>query len=82
MSTLPNATIVAQIVTTLLPGRKARQMWVKPNAADMAWTLERIRAGRLRVVIEQSYPLDRVKEALAASEGGRTRGKIVIEVMP
>jgi NADPH:quinone reductase-like Zn-dependent oxidoreductase len=78
VSTLPNATIVAQIVTTLLPGRKARQMWVKPSAPDIAWMLDRIRAGRLRVVVEQSYPLDRVTDALAASEGGRTRGKIVV----
>jgi NADPH:quinone reductase-like Zn-dependent oxidoreductase len=78
VSTLPNATIVAQIVTTFLPGRKARQMWVKPNEADIAWMQDRITEGRLRVVIERSYPLDRVKDALAASEAGRTRGKIVV----
>jgi NADPH:quinone reductase-like Zn-dependent oxidoreductase len=81
VSTLPNATIVAQIVTTILPGRKARQMWVKPNGADMAWIMDRVRDGKVKVVIEQPYPLDRVKDALAASESGRTRGKIVIEVM-
>ena len=78
VSTLPNATIVAQIITTLLPGRKARQMWVKPNTGDMTWMMDRIKEGKVKVVIGQSYPLDRVKEALAASEGGRTRGKIVV----
>lgn len=80
VSTLPNATIIAQVLTTFLPGRKARTMWVKPNAADMAWMMEQIKTGKVKVVIEQSYPLARVKDALAASEGGRTRGKIVVEM--
>jgi NADPH:quinone reductase-like Zn-dependent oxidoreductase len=78
VNTLPNATILVQFLTTLLPGKKARSMWVKPSASDMAWMMEQIKAGRVKVVIEQSYPLDRVKDALAASEGGRTRGKIVV----
>jgi NADPH:quinone reductase-like Zn-dependent oxidoreductase len=78
VSTLPNATVLAQILTAFLPGRKARQMWVKPNAADIAWMTERITEGKVRVVIDAAYPLDRVTDALAASEGGRTRGKIVL----
>jgi NADPH:quinone reductase-like Zn-dependent oxidoreductase len=80
VNTLPNATIVLQFLTLLLPGKKARSMWVKPNAGDMAWMMEQIKAGNIRVVIEQVYPLDKIKDALAASEGGRTRGKIVVKV--
>lgn len=81
VNTLPNATIVVQIITSFLPGKKARSMWVKPNAADMAWMMEQIRSGKVKVFIEQSYPLDRVKDALAASETGRTRGKIVLKAV-
>jgi NADPH:quinone reductase-like Zn-dependent oxidoreductase len=80
VSTLPNATIVAQIVTTFLPGRKARQMWVKPNADDMTWLMDQIKRDKVKVVIEQVYPLSKVTDAIAASEGGRTRGKIVVTV--
>jgi NADPH:quinone reductase-like Zn-dependent oxidoreductase len=80
VSTLPNATVVAQIVTTLLPGRKARQMWVKPNAHDVAWMMDQIKGGKVMVVIDQAYPLDRIKDALAASEAGRTKGKIIVSV--
>jgi len=54
-------------------------MWVKPSASDMAWMMEQIKAGKVKVVIEQVYPLARVKDALAASEGGRTKGKIVVK---
>jgi NADPH:quinone reductase-like Zn-dependent oxidoreductase len=80
VNTLPNATIVVQLITAFLPGRKARSMWVRPSAADIAWMMGQIRAGKVRVVIEQAYPLDRITEALAASEAGRTRGKIVVKV--
>ena len=80
VSTLPNATIVAQIITTFLPGRTARTMWVKPNAVDMAWMMEQITGGKVKVVVDKVYPLDQVRDALAASEGGRTRGKIVVTV--
>jgi NADPH:quinone reductase-like Zn-dependent oxidoreductase len=78
VNTLPNATILVQFLTALLPGKKARSMWVRPSASDMAWMMEQINAGKIKVVIEQSYPLDRAKDALAASEGGRTRGKIIV----
>jgi NADPH:quinone reductase-like Zn-dependent oxidoreductase len=80
VNTLPNATIVVQLITNLLPGKKARSMWVKPSAIDIAWMMDQIRAGTVRVVIEQAYPLDRITDALAASEAGRTRGKIIISV--
>jgi NADPH:quinone reductase-like Zn-dependent oxidoreductase len=80
VNTLPNATVVVQLITSLLPGKKARSMWVKPSAIDITWMMDQIRAGTVRVVIEQAYPLDRITDALAASEAGRTRGKIVVSV--
>lgn len=79
VNTLPNATILFQIITSFLPGKKARSMWVKPIAADMAWMMDRMRDGKVKVVIDQVYPLSRIKDALAASEAGRTRGKIVVK---
>jgi NADPH:quinone reductase-like Zn-dependent oxidoreductase len=79
VNTLPNATILLQLITGFLPGKKARSMWVKPSASDMAWMMEQIKAGRVGVVIEQSYPLSQIRDALAASEAGRTKGKIVVK---
>ncbi len=79
VNTLPNATILLQLITGFLPGKKARSMWVKPSASDMAWMMEQIKAGRVGVVIERSYPLSQIKDALAASEAGRTKGKIVVK---
>jgi NADPH:quinone reductase-like Zn-dependent oxidoreductase len=79
VNTLPNATLVIQLLTGFLPGRKQRSMWVRPSAADIDWMMEHIKAGKVRVVIEQVYPLDRIKDALASNEAGRTRGKIVVK---
>jgi NADPH:quinone reductase-like Zn-dependent oxidoreductase len=81
VNTIPDATIVAQFLLSFLPGKKARSMWVKPNAADIAWMLERVQVGTVRVVIAETYALARVKDALTASEAGRTRGKIVLTMV-
>ncbi len=79
--TLPNRTIVDQIVTAILPGKKARTMWVKANAGDREWMADRIAEGRVKVIIDKVFPLDRTKEALAYSETGRARGKIVLKIV-
>ncbi len=80
VSTLPNRTVLAQIITTLLPGKKARTMWVKANASDMEWMTGRIAEGRIKLFIEKVFPLEQCREALALSEAGRTRGKIVLKI--
>ncbi len=78
--TLPNRTIIDQLITTVLPGKKARTMWVRVNAADVEWMINKITEGGIRVFIEKVFPLDQVREALAFSESGRVRGKIVIKM--
>jgi NADPH:quinone reductase-like Zn-dependent oxidoreductase len=46
----------------------------------MAWLLAELAAGRLRPVVDRSYPLDGVPEAMARLAAGAARGKLVIEV--
>jgi NADPH:quinone reductase-like Zn-dependent oxidoreductase len=81
VNTLPDRTLLAQLVTSLLPGRKARSMWVRPSAADMAWMMEHISAGKITVHIERIFPFARVAEAFAASESGHVRGKVVVSML-
>jgi len=78
--TLPNRTIIDQIITSVLPGKKARCMWVRPNVRDMEWMAGRIAEGRIRIFIQKVYSLDQAKEALAYSESGRAKGKVVLKV--
>jgi NADPH:quinone reductase-like Zn-dependent oxidoreductase len=81
VNTLPDATIIAQLLSSFLPGRKARSMWVKQSAADMAWMMEQLRTGSVKVHVDKVFPLDQAKEALAYSEAESARGKIVLAVV-
>ncbi len=78
VNTLPDMTLIAQLVTSFLPGRKARSMWVKPSAADIAWMLAQMATGSVKAHIDHVYPFDRIADAFAQSESGHARGKIVV----
>ena len=64
-----------------LMNKKARSVMVSPNVADMEWMRKQIEAGKIRIIIDRVYSLDRIVEALAYSETGRARGKIVLKVL-
>ncbi len=61
---------------------KVRQtlMWVHPDADQLAEIAELVAAGKVKVHIDQTYPLTEVAKAHAASATGHTRGKLVITV--
>ena len=82
VNTLPTPSIFWYIsITTLLPGKRAATMMVSQRAADIAWMCEQLKTGRIKVVIDKVFPLDQIKDALAYSQTGRARGKIVVKVL-
>jgi NADPH:quinone reductase-like Zn-dependent oxidoreductase len=50
------------------------------NKADLQWLADRAREGKLKTVIDRSYPLERAGEALAYLGAGRARGKVIVTV--
>jgi NADPH:quinone reductase-like Zn-dependent oxidoreductase len=79
VATLPTpAVLLNQYLTGFLSRKKARVIMVRPNADDLAWLTGQIEAGRIRVVLDRLYPLEAAREALAYSETGKARGKIVL----
>ena len=54
---------------------------VRPNARDMEWMKGQIEAGRIRIVIDREYPLEQIREALAYSEAGKAKGKVVLKII-
>lgn len=52
----------------------------KPNAAQLDAIRDLVEAGKLKPCVSTLLPLDDMRQALALSEGGRTRGKIVLQV--
>ncbi len=81
VSTLPIPEVILQsVLTAFLPGQKAKIVLEKPNSQDLGYLKELIEAGKLRTVIDRTYPLQELTEAHRYSEGERTVGKIAIAI--
>ena len=67
---------------TLSPfvGQKLMSFLVKPNAEDLQYLASLIEGGRVAPVIDRTYSLREIPEALGYLEAGRARGKVVITV--
>ncbi|MCE7983342.1 MAG: NAD(P)-dependent alcohol dehydrogenase [Caldilinea sp. CFX5] len=59
-------------------GKQVRILAVQPNAKDMLHITELCTAGKIRPVIDRTYPLEQVPAALRYLGEGRAKGKIVI----
>jgi NADPH:quinone reductase-like Zn-dependent oxidoreductase len=61
-------------------GIKAAMMGVQPNGARLAEVAKMIDAGTLSTRIDSVFPLAKGLDALARSESGKAKGKIIIEI--
>jgi NADPH:quinone reductase-like Zn-dependent oxidoreductase len=61
-------------------GQRLRMLASKPRQEDLQTLRELIEAGKVTPVIDRTYPLREVPEALRQLEAGHTRGKLVIVV--
>jgi len=57
-----------------------RMETAKPNKKDLVFIKELLEAGKVVPVIDRTYPLSQVPEAIRYLETGRARGKVVIAV--
>jgi NADPH:quinone reductase-like Zn-dependent oxidoreductase len=49
-----------------------------PNQSDLIFMKELLESGKVKPVIDRTYPLSEVPDALRYLEAGHARGKIVI----
>jgi NADPH:quinone reductase-like Zn-dependent oxidoreductase len=68
------AMLLSQVV------RHLRPLASEPNQADLEFVTELIEAGKITPVIDRTYPLERVPEAMRYLKSGKARGKITITV--
>ena len=71
---------LASIADPAVEERGGRWVWVRPDGERLAQLLEEVAAGRLRIDIGRTFPLEQVAEAFEVSRSGAARGKIVISV--
>jgi NADPH:quinone reductase-like Zn-dependent oxidoreductase len=61
-------------------GKKIRVLAVRPNIEDLDFMKELIEAGKVTPVIDRTYPLSEVPEAMGYVGEGRAQGKVVITI--
>jgi alcohol dehydrogenase len=59
-------------------GISYRYLFMHPSGSDLARLAELIEQGKLKVVVDRTYPFAKVSEALAYVESGRAKGKVVV----
>lgn len=56
-------------------------LFVRPNGGQLAEIGKLLTTGKIRPVIDKVFPFEQAKEALAYLEKGRSRGKVVVQVL-
>jgi len=59
-------------------GKKLTNLMAKPNAADLATVSGWIEAGKVKPVMDRTYPLEQTADAIRYIEQGHARGKVVV----
>jgi NADPH:quinone reductase-like Zn-dependent oxidoreductase len=78
---LPSPDVLLQgFLTSLLPGKKAKLFVAKANSSDLAYLKDLIETGKVKSIIDRTYPLSEIVEAHTYSESERAVGKIAIAV--
>jgi NADPH:quinone reductase-like Zn-dependent oxidoreductase len=72
--------IIKALVLSPFVSQKMASFTVKPNKEDLRFLKQLIKAGKLTPVIDKSYALAEVPEAIRYLENGHARGKVVITV--
>jgi NADPH:quinone reductase-like Zn-dependent oxidoreductase len=76
----PVGRIIKALVLSPFVSQKMVSFTVKPKKADLDFLKQLIEAGKLTPVIDTTYPLAEVPEAIRYLEEGHARGKVVISV--
>lgn len=65
----------------LLRAKRGRFLFIEPNAAQLSEMTALIDQGRMKPVVETVLPLFEARKAQELSQGGHTRGKIVLKIV-
>lgn len=75
-------TMVLGSLMSMTGSKKMTNYIVRSNPEDLAFVGDLLEAGKVRPVIDRSYSLRDVPDAIRYLEAGRAKGKLVIDVAP
>jgi 2-desacetyl-2-hydroxyethyl bacteriochlorophyllide A dehydrogenase len=70
---------VQALISSVLPGQTAKVIIARANAGDLLYLKEQIESGKVRSIVDHTYPLTEIAEAHRYSEEGHAVGKIEAE---
>jgi NADPH:quinone reductase-like Zn-dependent oxidoreductase len=76
----PVGRVIKAILMSPFVGQKMAAFTVKPNGEDLRFIANLIAAGEVTPVIDRTYSLAEVPDAIRYLEQGHARGKVVIKV--
>lgn len=71
---------LAELQQDLMPNQKAEVIMLQSNAQDLVYLTREIEAGKIKTVIDRTYPLSEIAAAHAYSETEHASGKIAIAI--
>ncbi len=78
--TLPSVTADAVIAAAEAQGKQAQGIRANPNGNQLRALAKALAEGDIKVLIERTYTLDQLNQAMDLSRSGHAQGKIVIEI--
>ena len=80
MTTVPNPKDVVSGPVSVFTDKKMKTVWAEANGIDLALLGEWLEAGKVKPLIDRTFPLAETAEAHRYSEKGHAVGKIVLVV--
>ena len=75
---------IGRVIRGVIAGKRTHQsiapLTAKWNAADLAFLAGLLEAGDIAPIIDSTYPLADVADAIRYVESGRARGKVLVSV--
>ena len=70
-----------QGLTWLLGGQRSHTFFARPDGEDLRHLKDLIESGKVRPIIDRTFPLEEVAQAHELSQAGHARGKLVLQVV-
>lgn len=78
----PIAAVAGRALANRFSAKTISSILARRDADDLAGLAELAATGAMRTVVSEVFPLERVADAVRASEAGHVRGKLIIRVAP
>jgi NADPH:quinone reductase-like Zn-dependent oxidoreductase len=76
----PHGRLVSIVDAAKVAELGGRYVFVRPDSTDLAVLVQHVEAGRLKVVVSETFPLEKAADAHRLVEDGHVRGKVVLTV--